>query len=223
MDGGPQELQRILLHRANPKVGMLGSIAELVSEEFQKPQPLLVSKKVRQYTSNLYGSRPPICIVGPSWLLSLEERGSPTVHLPFVLQYASHLYRSSFEKILGVGVTGKFLIVGRFGYILYFFSVRGGEREVEASEQVWGVSVVIENGGRGYPRRKPGGRDTGAARISARRGGGKFFFFGPEIPAKRGYQSMNACSCFSSVRELREWLLWEVMLMPCVCSVHSIL
>ena len=32
----------------------------LSSEEFQKPQPLLVSKKVRQY-----GSTPPICIAGP--------------------------------------------------------------------------------------------------------------------------------------------------------------
>ena len=37
----------------------------LGSEEFQKPQPLLVSKKVRQYTSNVYGSTPPICIAGP--------------------------------------------------------------------------------------------------------------------------------------------------------------
>ena len=30
------------------------------SEEFQKPQPLLVSEKVLQYTSNLYSSTPPI-------------------------------------------------------------------------------------------------------------------------------------------------------------------
>ena len=72
------------------------------SAEFQKPQPLLVSKKVRRYTSNLYGSTPPICIAGPSWLLNLEERETQ--------QYTSHLYGSTFEKVLGVGVTGKFLI-----------------------------------------------------------------------------------------------------------------
>ena len=57
------------------------------SEEFQKPQPLLVSKKVRQYTSNLYCSTPPICIAGPSWLLTLKERETQ--------QYTSHLYCST--------------------------------------------------------------------------------------------------------------------------------
>ena len=98
----------------------------LRSEEFQKPQPLLVSKKVRQYTPNFYGNTPPVCIAGPSWLLSLEEKGNPTVQLPFVLQYASHLYGSTlpashlygstFEKILGVGVTGKFPIRVRFSF-----------------------------------------------------------------------------------------------------------
>ena len=51
---------------------------------FRKPQPLLVSEQVRQYTSNLYGSTPPICIAVLSWLLSFEERET--------LQYASHLY-----------------------------------------------------------------------------------------------------------------------------------
>ena len=54
---------------------------------FRKPQPLLVSEKVRQYTSNLYGSTPPICIAVLSWLLSFEERET--------LQYASHLYCST--------------------------------------------------------------------------------------------------------------------------------
>ena len=39
-------------------------------------------------------STPPICIA---------------VRLPFVQQYASHLYGSTFEKVLWVGVTGKFL------------------------------------------------------------------------------------------------------------------
>ena len=74
----------------------------LDSDEFQKPQPLLTSKKARQYTSNLYGSTPPICIAGPSSLLSLEERETQhytsnlycstppictAVRLPFVRQY----------------------------------------------------------------------------------------------------------------------------------------
>ena len=54
---------------------------------FRKPQPLQLVEKVRQYTSNLYGSAPPICIAVLSWLLSLEERET--------LQYASHLYCST--------------------------------------------------------------------------------------------------------------------------------
>ena len=44
-------------------------------------------EKVRQYTSNLYGSTPPICIAVLSWLLSFEERET--------LQYTSHLYCST--------------------------------------------------------------------------------------------------------------------------------
>ena len=55
------------------------------SEELQKPQPLL-SKKVLQYTSNLYGSTPPVCNAVPSWLPSFEEREAQ--------QYTSHLYGS---------------------------------------------------------------------------------------------------------------------------------
>ena len=94
---------------------------------FRKPQPLPLVEKVRQYTSNLYGGTPSICIAVLSWLLSFEERET--------LQYASHLYcstppictavrphlyGSTFGKILGVGVTGTFLNVnfersGRFG------------------------------------------------------------------------------------------------------------
>ena len=55
---------------------------------FRKPQPLqLVCKKVLQYTSNFYGSTPPICIAVLSWLLSFKERET--------LQYASHLYCST--------------------------------------------------------------------------------------------------------------------------------
>ena len=54
---------------------------------FRKPQPLQLVWKVRQYTSNLYGNTPPICIAALSWLLSFEERETP--------QYASHLYCST--------------------------------------------------------------------------------------------------------------------------------
>ena len=57
------------------------------SEEFQKPQPLLVSEKTPQYTSNLYGSAPPICIAVPSWFLSPKERDTQ--------QYGSHLYSNA--------------------------------------------------------------------------------------------------------------------------------
>ena len=79
---------------------------------FRKPQPLQLVEKVRQYTSNLYGSTPPICIAVLSWLLSFEERET--------LQYTSHLYCSTppictavlLEKYWGLGVTGTFLIQG---------------------------------------------------------------------------------------------------------------
>ena len=90
-----------------------------LSEEFQKPQPLLVSEKVLQYTSILYGSTRPIRIAVTSWLLSLERETrqytsysygstppiSTAVHLPFVRQY---LWEST------GGVTGKLLSFGRF-------------------------------------------------------------------------------------------------------------
>ena len=81
-------------------------------------QPLPVSEKVRQYTSNLYGSTPPICTAMLSWLLSFEERETLAIRLPFVRQYAPHLYGSTLEKnILGVGVTGTFL---KFLGVVYF-------------------------------------------------------------------------------------------------------
>ena len=82
-----------------------------------EPQPLLFSKKLLQYTSNLCASTPPICIAAPSWLLSLEERETQqytshlycstppictAVRLPFVRQYASH-------ESTGGRVTGTFL------------------------------------------------------------------------------------------------------------------
>ena len=83
---------------------------------FLKLQPLLVSEKVLQYTSNLYDSTPSIDIAVPSWLLS-PKKGKPNstppmctaVRLPFVRQYASRLCGSTFEKVLGLGVAGTFL------------------------------------------------------------------------------------------------------------------
>ena len=64
-----------------------------------------------QYTSKLFGRTPPICIAGPSWLLSLQkEKPNSTppictaVRHPFVRQYASHWYGSTFEKVLGVAL-----------------------------------------------------------------------------------------------------------------------
>ena len=63
-----------------PGGGSLGNLSET-------PTPTTCLKKVRQYTSNLYGSTPPICIAILSWLLSFEGRET--------LQYASHLYCST--------------------------------------------------------------------------------------------------------------------------------
>ena len=75
---------------------------------FRKPQPLQLVQKVRQYTSNLYGSASPICIAVLSWLLTFEERET--------LQYASHLYCSTppictavlLEKYWGLGSPERF-------------------------------------------------------------------------------------------------------------------
>ena len=89
------------------------------SEESQKPQPLLVSKKALLFTSNLYGSTPPPHLYRCAFLASKPGRKrNSTVHLPFVLQHASFLYGSTLlirtavllRKYWGVGVTGKFLI-----------------------------------------------------------------------------------------------------------------
>ena len=67
-------------------------------------------EKVLQHASNLYGSTPPICIAVPSWLPSLEDRETQQyTHLPFARQHASHLHGSTFQKVVGVGVTGEFL------------------------------------------------------------------------------------------------------------------
>ena len=83
---------------------------------FGNPNPYNLSKKVRQYTSNLYGSTPPHLYRRTFLASMLRRKGNPPISLPFVLQYASHLYsttppfvRQYFGKILGVGVTGTFL------------------------------------------------------------------------------------------------------------------
>ena len=86
------------------------------SPRHPQPSDLQLVEKVRQYTSNLYGSTPPICIAILSWLLSFEERKT--------LQYTSHSYcstppictavcspfvRQYFWKSTGGWVTGTFL------------------------------------------------------------------------------------------------------------------
>ena len=78
---------------------------------FGNPNPYNLSKKS--------GSTPPICAaVRPpplyrrTFLASkLQRKGNPEIHLPFVLQYASHLYGSTtpictailFERYWGLG------------------------------------------------------------------------------------------------------------------------
>ena len=76
----------------------------------------MVQYQFQQYRfSALNGvSIPPICIA---------------VRLPFVLQYASHLYRSTFGKILVVVVTGMFPIVGGF-YTPSLGSAEGGQPDL---------------------------------------------------------------------------------------------
>ena len=64
-----------------------------ISEECQKPQAPLLSKKVSQYTSTLYS--PPICMAVLLAPLHAKEREMPSVLLPFVSQCSSHLYRST--------------------------------------------------------------------------------------------------------------------------------
>ena len=61
------------------KTGRFLSKAEILGVGVFSPLP--------KYTSNLYGSTPPICIAVLSWLLSFEERET--------LQYASHMYCST--------------------------------------------------------------------------------------------------------------------------------
>ena len=96
--------------RAAPAPSVLGNVSET-----QTPTTCLKSMAVhlqfvRQYAPHLYRH---------SFLASkLRRKGNPAIRLPFVLQYAPHLYGSTpphlhgstFGKILGVGVTGTFLM-----------------------------------------------------------------------------------------------------------------
>ena len=82
------------------------------SEERQKPQPPLLLKKVSQYTSNLYRNTPPnlywSTFGAPYTLRRGNTASTPPICIAvrppfvlFVLQYASHLYCSTFAKNLG--------------------------------------------------------------------------------------------------------------------------
>ena len=127
-------------------------LTRVQSEEFPKSQPLLVSEKVLQYTSNLYGSTPRICIAVPPWRLNLKK-GNPTVHLPFVLQYASHLYgsmppictavclpfvRQYFWEVLGVGSPES-------SWLKISESLRTGSVELKARLQGYCYSLFCSN------------------------------------------------------------------------------
>ena len=84
---------------------------------FRKPQPLQLVQKVRQYTSNLYGSTPPHLYRRTFLASKLRRKGNPAIRLPFVLQCASHLYGSTppicaavlLEKYWGLGSKPLFL------------------------------------------------------------------------------------------------------------------
>ena len=95
----------------------LATPTHLYSEERQKPQPPLLLQK--------YRNTPPICIaIRLQFVLEYFQcpyalrKGSTVstppiciaVRPPFVLRYASHLYRSTFGKILVVVGTGMFPI-----------------------------------------------------------------------------------------------------------------
>ena len=83
--------RKSLLHRCKlglrrRKTGFESLSIRRVSETPTPPGTGL-QEKVLQYTSNFYSSTLPICIAGPSWLLSLEQRETQ--------QYTSHLYCST--------------------------------------------------------------------------------------------------------------------------------
>ena len=93
-------------------------------ERFRNPQPVqLVWKSTGSTPPIRTAVRPPVCNAVPCWLVSLWRKENAAVHLQFVAQYASNLYRSTppicagdtFGKIPGVGGSGKFLTVVLWG------------------------------------------------------------------------------------------------------------
>ena len=94
--------------------GPKSSVCPLKQKNIRNPNHHYFSKKYRNTPSNLYCDTPPICIAVASVPLHSEERenivSTPpiciAVRLPFVSQYASHSYRSTFGKILVVVVAG---------------------------------------------------------------------------------------------------------------------
>ena len=73
------------------------------------------SMAIHLYNSCLYCNTSPICIGLLLLPLSPEERAALLGLLPFLLRYASHLYRNNFEEVLGVRVTGVSPIQGLVG------------------------------------------------------------------------------------------------------------
>ena len=62
----------------------------------RNPNYYYFSKKVLQYTSNLYYNTPPICIVYSAvGAVEYSGKGTTSILFSFVSQYASHLYRNT--------------------------------------------------------------------------------------------------------------------------------
>ena len=74
----------------------------------ETPTTTISRKSIAIHLPFLYHNTPPICIAVLLVPLGSKEREVPSVLLPFVLQYASHLYRSTLGKILVVVVAGMF-------------------------------------------------------------------------------------------------------------------
>ena len=69
-------------------------LRELTRINVRNPNHHYFSKRLLQYTSNLYYNTPPICIAMLS-VPQLSGKGHTSVLLPFVSQCASHLYRNT--------------------------------------------------------------------------------------------------------------------------------
>ena len=106
----------------------------------ETPTTTTSQKSIAIHLLHLYRNMPPISIAVLLVPLGSKEKGNTVstppiciaVHLPFVLQYASHSYRSTFEKILVVVVTGMFpkgyygFGKGRASLVNLRFSLKGG-------------------------------------------------------------------------------------------------